>query len=184
MDTRRIRIIAGVLAFVGFVFSVPSYLNDAQTWARWLGSSEIAPWLWFSHIVLGLSSVALFFALYPRRKISRQESLSDEEIFSNLHNDLREFLRELNSARAQYDAFGTIPSFPIMMRIRNLGAVLYSLNIPVPETVSIRHKIIAIDQWRKYVSLLIYFSKHADIKSARQIGLGDDLGRSSESGNP
>ena len=175
MDTRRTRIIAGALAFCGYVFSVPSYLDNAQTWAKWLGVSEYATWLWPPHIILGLSSVALFFALYPRRKASRREPLSDKEIFSNLHDDLREFLEELNATRAQYDAFGTIPSFPIQVKIRNLATVLYGLNIPVPKTENIRHNIVTIDRWRKYVSLLIPFSKNSDLESARQIRLGEDL---------
>lgn len=174
MDGRRIRMIAGILAFFGFVFSVPSYLNDAQTWARWLGMSELAPWLWLSHMIMGLSAGALLFAVYPRRRPSRGEQLSDEEVFSELHDNLRKFLGELNAARAQYDAFGTIPSFPIMTRIRSLCAVLYRLNIPVPETVSVRHKIIAIDRWREYVSLLISFSKNTDLNGARSIRFGDD----------
>ena len=174
MDTRRIRIIAGTIAFVGFVFSVPSYLNGAETWARWLGISELATWLWPPHLILGFSSVALFFALYPKRKIPRQEPLSDEALFSNLHHDLCQFLAELNAARAQYNAFGNIPSYPIKIRIRHLATILYSLNIPVPKTVNTPHYIVTIDRWRAFIPLLIRFSNNADLESARLIKLGED----------
>ena len=174
MDSPHIRMIAGILAFFGFVFSVPSYLNDAQTWARWLDMSELAPWLWLSHMIMGLSAGALLFAAYPRRRPSREDHLSNQEVFRNLHDNLRKFLGELNAARAQYDAFGTIPSFPIMTRIRSLSAVLYGLDIPVPETVSVRHKIIAIDRWRAYVSLLISLSRNADLNGARSIRFSED----------
>lgn len=174
MDTRRIRVIAGALAFLGFIFSVPSYLNDAETWARWLDISELATWLWPPHTILGLSSVAFFFALYPRRQIPRQEPLSDEELFSDLHYDLCQFRAELNAARAQYDAFRNIPSYPIKIRIRHLATVLYSLNIPVPETVNTPHYIVTIDRWRAFIPLLIRFSKNAELESARLIKLGED----------
>ena len=89
---------------------------------------------------------------------------------------MRKFLGELYAARAQYNAFDTIPIFPILVRIRSFSTILYNLNIPVPDTVGIRYKISAVDRWRDYITLLIALSEDRNLSGAKAIQLERESG--------
>ena len=74
--------IALVASLLFNIVGVPGLVQDAKTWAGWLGVSE-PDWYWINYLLVALGGLAFLYAVFPtlqrwKRHIARPKSFSGD----------------------------------------------------------------------------------------------------------